>query len=255
MGGPSANDDFALNALTSQLDDNGETLLIDRHDALLCETLLGTQLTKLSDLARIFLHSHHVYADETSSWGPPKWAYQEKCDYQDSFDYYSRNGCPNCGSKFSFDTTADMPLLALKVLACQACGQRPCPLHFEGESESVVDCTGANSENGTKKYGTNNSSDSVYVKGSRRMHSFGQNEKEWWQNRYLPQHLRPDIVRDTLASSDILSASKGEKVKEVCEVCGNEEAFFATFQARSADEGLTIMYECTKCHSRKTFNN
>ncbi|EKX38496.1 DNA-directed RNA polymerase I subunit, RPA12 [Guillardia theta CCMP2712] len=36
-------------------------------------------------------------------------------------------------------------------------------------------------------------------------------------------------------------------VEENCPKCNNHEAKYSTLQMRSADEGQTIFYECTKC--------
>ncbi|KAB1204042.1 DNA-directed RNA polymerase I subunit RPA12 [Morella rubra] len=37
------------------------------------------------------------------------------------------------------------------------------------------------------------------------------------------------------------------KVKKKCEKCDNDEAEYWTMQMRSADEGQTTFYRCTKC--------
>jgi DNA-directed RNA polymerase I subunit RPA12 len=38
---------------------------------------------------------------------------------------------------------------------------------------------------------------------------------------------------------------------EVCQQCGNTEAYFKTAQLRSVDEGQTVFFECTRCgHAR-----
>eukprot|EP01053_Blabericola_migrator_P013585 Blabericola_migrator_1__13584@NODE_99_length_14373_cov_95_300643_g89_i0_p5_GENE_NODE_99_length_14373_cov_95_300643_g89_i0NODE_99_length_14373_cov_95_300643_g89_i0_p5_ORF_typecomplete_len323_score74_89TFIIS_C/PF01096_18/4_1e02TFIIS_C/PF01096_18/2_7e02TFIIS_C/PF01096_18/1_1e10DEC1_N/PF04625_13/0_026DUF1660/PF07874_11/1_1e02DUF1660/PF07874_11/9_9e02DUF1660/PF07874_11/6_5DUF1660/PF07874_11/4_6Zn_Tnp_IS1595/PF12760_7/46Zn_Tnp_IS1595/PF12760_7/0_78DUF983/PF06170_12/22DUF983/PF06170_12/66zf_Rg/PF17915_ len=240
--------DFALNAANWLLSHNNADLLMDLRDSYWCETILGRTPGNLADLVNIFLRSHNVYADEKSHWGPPKWQYSN--DPYDSFDHYMRNGCPNCGMEFSTDYPHDICLKPVPILLCKACGHVAAPLHFDNESESFVDRL--QKQKPTEKV---DAPGAVYLKGTRRVHDFGQNGKEWWQSYYLPASYRLESSQATLAGSDLLGDSKGEKVKEVCEVCGHDEAFFATFQARSADEGLTIMYECTRCHSRKTFNN
>eukprot|EP01055_Gregarina_sp_Pseudo9_P001530 Gregarina_sp_Pseudo_9__1529@NODE_2027_length_1195_cov_3_672145_g1872_i0_p1_GENE_NODE_2027_length_1195_cov_3_672145_g1872_i0NODE_2027_length_1195_cov_3_672145_g1872_i0_p1_ORF_typecomplete_len226_score38_64TFIIS_C/PF01096_18/3_2e02TFIIS_C/PF01096_18/16TFIIS_C/PF01096_18/6_6e11zinc_ribbon_4/PF13717_6/0_00067zinc_ribbon_4/PF13717_6/3_7e03zinc_ribbon_4/PF13717_6/7e02zinc_ribbon_4/PF13717_6/7_9e02Zn_Tnp_IS1595/PF12760_7/2_7Zn_Tnp_IS1595/PF12760_7/0_46zfC2H2_3/PF13878_6/4_6e03zfC2H2_3/PF13878_6/0_1zfC2 len=221
-------------------------------DQYWCETILGTNTGTLNDLAGIFLRSHNVYADEKAHWGPPKWNYSS--DVYDCFDYYIQNGCPNCGMQYSTDFPDDLVLKPVAVLTCKACGHRACPLHFDTESEAIVDRLEYSLQQ-SKEAKQADVPGAVYIRGSRRVHDFGQNGKEWWQSYFLPASYRLDASQASMAGSDLLGDSKGEKVKEVCEVCGHDEAFFATFQARSADEGLTIMYECTRCHSRKTFNN
>ncbi|EDQ31205.1 DNA-directed RNA polymerase, subunit M-transcription elongation factor TFIIS [Enterocytozoon bieneusi H348] len=44
------------------------------------------------------------------------------------------------------------------------------------------------------------------------------------------------------------------KTKNLCRKCGNNEAFVHTIQLRSADEGQTVFYECTKCGTKEQQN-
>lgn len=40
---------------------------------------------------------------------------------------------------------------------------------------------------------------------------------------------------------------EGPIVERLCPKCGNEKMSYATLQLRSADEGQTVFYTCTKC--------
>lgn len=40
---------------------------------------------------------------------------------------------------------------------------------------------------------------------------------------------------------------EGPVVEKKCPKCGNERMSYATLQLRSADEGQTVFYTCTKC--------
>lgn len=44
-------------------------------------------------------------------------------------------------------------------------------------------------------------------------------------------------------------------VEETCPKCGHNEASFYTMQMRSADEGQTVFYTCTKCEHKWKQNN
>lgn len=41
--------------------------------------------------------------------------------------------------------------------------------------------------------------------------------------------------------------AEGPVVERKCPQCGNEKMSYATLQLRSADEGQTVFYTCTKC--------
>lgn len=48
---------------------------------------------------------------------------------------------------------------------------------------------------------------------------------------------------------------EGPIVDRRCPKCGNEKMSYATLQLRSADEGQTVFYTCTKCKFKETENS
>nr|SVE75543.1 EOG090X0LKA [Daphnia dolichocephala] len=51
------------------------------------------------------------------------------------------------------------------------------------------------------------------------------------------------------------SKSDGPLVERKCPKCGNDTMSYASLQLRSADEGQTIFYTCTKCQHKETENS
>ncbi|KAK6619200.1 hypothetical protein RUM43_009325 [Polyplax serrata] len=49
--------------------------------------------------------------------------------------------------------------------------------------------------------------------------------------------------------------STGPVVERRCAKCGNDIMSYATLQLRSADEGQTVFYTCTKCGYKETENS
>lgn len=47
----------------------------------------------------------------------------------------------------------------------------------------------------------------------------------------------------------------GPVVDRKCPKCGNETMSYATLQLRSADEGQTVFYTCTKCKFKENENS
>ncbi|KEP60716.1 UNVERIFIED_CONTAM: DNA-directed RNA polymerase I RPA12 [Hammondia hammondi] len=182
---------------------------------------------------------------------------------------------------------------ASAALVCRGCGHHIAPLHGANESDSLIDCmqqsrrrnqagpadgelkrerkTDVKSENRGDGWGdggevgeTANTSaasqalleDGVYLFGQRKQHRLGDFSKRWWQQRFLGDRFGERLLEQQLRLVQAFSGSKkGVVCKETCEACGHGEAFFSTFQARSADEGMTVMYECVKCGHRRVFNN
>lgn len=48
---------------------------------------------------------------------------------------------------------------------------------------------------------------------------------------------------------------EGPIVDRKCPKCGNETMSYATLQLRSADEGQTVFYTCTKCKFKESENS
>ncbi|XP_034243324.1 DNA-directed RNA polymerase I subunit RPA12-like [Thrips palmi] len=48
---------------------------------------------------------------------------------------------------------------------------------------------------------------------------------------------------------------EGPVVERRCPACKNETMSYATLQLRSADEGQTVFYTCTKCKYKETENS
>ena len=51
------------------------------------------------------------------------------------------------------------------------------------------------------------------------------------------------------------SKTDGPLVERKCPKCGNDTMSYASLQLRSADEGQTIFYTCTKCQYKETENS
>ncbi|CAG8717860.1 7969_t:CDS:2, partial [Acaulospora morrowiae] len=60
----------------------------------------------------------------------------------------------------------------------------------------------------------------------------------------FPSKLR--LKRSRIKQLDV-DKEESASIKEKCPNCGNEEMNYHTMQLRSADEGQTIFYNCTRC--------
>lgn len=50
-------------------------------------------------------------------------------------------------------------------------------------------------------------------------------------------------------------SAEGPVIDRKCPKCGNNKMSYATLQLRSADEGQTVFYTCTKCNFKETENS
>ncbi|XP_034934347.1 DNA-directed RNA polymerase I subunit RPA12 [Chelonus insularis] len=68
------------------------------------------------------------------------------------------------------------------------------------------------------------------------------------KNTYAP----PD---KSVENDDDEENAEGPVVDRKCSQCGNDKMSYATLQLRSADEGQTVFYTCTKCKFKETENS
>ncbi|KAI5743265.1 hypothetical protein M8J77_016258 [Diaphorina citri] len=54
---------------------------------------------------------------------------------------------------------------------------------------------------------------------------------------------------------DKTEIADGPIVERKCKRCNNDTMSYATLQLRSADEGQTIFFTCTKCHFKESENS
>lgn len=63
-------------------------------------------------------------------------------------------------------------------------------------------------------------------------------------------------ARDTYGDkSKKESGDDGPIIDRKCPKCGNDKMSYATLQLRSADEGQTVFYTCTKCKFKENENS
>eukprot|EP00918_Siedleckia_nematoides_P084934 GHVU01186711.1.p1 GENE.GHVU01186711.1~~GHVU01186711.1.p1 ORF type:complete len:281 (+),score=19.79 GHVU01186711.1:51-845(+) len=237
---------LTLDTVLEQSLDNLPAFL-DVNDNQLCLAALGgLERNVLTDMADYFIQSNGIEANESSGFAKPKFVYT-RSDELDNFTYYSGQGCPNCGASYELDKAYQFPQ-SPPALVCLKCGHRAAPLHFYGENDSLVDrLKGEHLQQGGRNC--------VFLRGTRRYHRFASTGKGWWQNQYRTDAWRNDEVTRRMRSLLSMSSVKAPTVAEDCELCGHNSAFYHAYQARSADEGLTIMYECVSCHNRKVVNS
>nr|SVE76175.1 EOG090X0LKA [Daphnia hispanica] len=65
---------------------------------------------------------------------------------------------------------------------------------------------------------------------------------------------RSDYIEEQQLKS-AQSKTEGPLVERRCPRCGNDTMSYASLQLRSADEGQTIFYTCTKCQHKETENS
>ncbi|KAB0795283.1 hypothetical protein PPYR_06601 [Photinus pyralis] len=86
--------------------------------------------------------------------------------------------------------------------------------------------------------------------------------------RYSHKEIGSDEIKYTIHFNSIDACTKnlkeenrketeeeGPVVERKCPKCGNDKMSYATVQLRSADEGQTVFYTCTKCKFKENENS
>lgn len=66
---------------------------------------------------------------------------------------------------------------------------------------------------------------------------------------------RDSLTANAKESNKETEENEGPVVDRKCPKCGNEKMSYATLQLRSADEGQTVFYTCTKCKYKESENS
>lgn len=68
-------------------------------------------------------------------------------------------------------------------------------------------------------------------------------------------HFNKIPTKRTNALEDDEDEAEGPVIDRKCPKCSNNKMSYATLQLRSADEGQTVFYTCTKCSFKETENS
>ncbi|KAI4457782.1 dna-directed rna polymerase [Holotrichia oblita] len=81
---------------------------------------------------------------------------------------------------------------------------------------------------------------------------FGDKKIQYTINFNSRETLAKNVERKNQKSNE---EDEGPVVDRKCPKCGNDKMSYATLQLRSADEGQTVFYTCTKCSFKETENS
>lgn len=73
--------------------------------------------------------------------------------------------------------------------------------------------------------------------------------------KYTVQFNKIPSKKALAAEQEDADEAEGPVVERKCLKCGNNKMSYATLQLRSADEGQTVFYTCTKCQFKETENS
>ncbi|OII74221.1 uncharacterized protein cubi_01065 [Cryptosporidium ubiquitum] len=214
----------------------------------------------IKDLMQSFIYTENINTTKQRNSNFPK--FQFSFSKGDNFNSRLYGGCPNCGNSYDFlflldgfenkYVTSTYVMSRSYYLRCKICNHQFLKLHDQNVSDSSINTTFYSSSIDKKR---------IYISGIRKSLCFGTSIKWWAKSNNFGKRIEKELD-DKLSKSnsvmrvlDAMHKKKAPKIQEICPECSHNEAFFTQFQARSADEGTTVMYECCKCQHRRVVNN
>ncbi|GFE54095.1 DNA-directed RNA polymerase I RPA12 [Babesia ovis] len=244
--------------------EHGENIQIAAHDTTFNKSIANLNVKEAIDMAK------YLYAESGLDAGGRqlinKFKYQihpsafhskavdslERKDHV-SYDYLVALGCPRCDASVDFkspnsffDRSAGNTIR--RELKCNDCGATIAPIFTSNCTDVLVD-----SCRRSATFGRGSEGEKAYIYGFRQGCEFDRSAKKWWIDS-LQQDGHDTDDAGALFMAKNANKSSREVVKQLCDKCGCEEAYYSTFQARSADEGMTVMYECKQCKNRTVVN-
>ncbi|KAH8742046.1 hypothetical protein FG386_003548 [Cryptosporidium ryanae] len=221
--------------------------------------LINIEYCVIKDFMQSFINTESINTEKQRNSHLPKIQYS--LAKGDNFNSKFTGGCSSCGAvidlMFSVDaiigeSNSKTTYFNQKYLRCKMCNFKISKFHSMNFSDSIIY---PRTKNALR-------ANSFYVTGIRSSLNFG----NFIRSQMKPNnHINVVKVKSTIkninASNhtwrilDAMQKKKAPKIQEICPECSHNEAFFTQFQARSADEGTTVMYECCRCHHRRIINN
>ncbi|KAF7458627.1 dna-directed rna polymerase i rpa12 [Cryptosporidium felis] len=218
--------------------------------------LINIESYILKDLMHSFIYTEDINDARQKNTDLPKFQYSFLKG--DNFNSRFSGGCPNCGSIFDFIFVMDnsnnrepsQEMKGYRYLKCKICRHKYSSLPNQNTMDSSLDSISFNTERYSK---------CTFIAGIRQSLSFRESNK-WWMklndcNKKVKIPYKANKSNSIIRVLDAMHKKKAPKIQEICPECSHNEAFFTQFQARSADEGTTVMYECCRCQHRRVINN
>ncbi|CDR94357.1 hypothetical protein, conserved [Babesia bigemina] len=244
--------------------EGGDNIYVSTHDPKFNRSIANLNVKESIDMAHYLYVESGLYSSRRELSNNFKYqipshlvdsAATEGLKFKDNvcYDYLVALGCRGCNRSVDFkspgmffDGSAGNTMR--RDLQCPRCGHTIAPIFSSSCTDDYVD-----SLRRSAAFGRGNEGEKAYMYGFRQGCEFDNSGKKWWNDFSRREGAAAD-EGSTLFMAKNANKSSREVVKQLCEKCGCEEAYYSTFQARSADEGMTVMYECKHCKNRTVVN-